>query len=147
MAAGIPQAVVSVSMEDVEPSEEPKVKKPPNKGLSKHKKGFPVKLSKDQLLMLHMTYLWMKVHGEVDEHVESLVTTLPPYSEGGENPSWRDRKRSKTVRIRGADVPAMITLLKRAHSLPFACSYTFRSRAADLEKLGAMDLMVDAQRE
>ena len=128
-----------------------KVARKPNKGLSKYRKGFPVKLSKDQVLMLHLTYLWMQKHGETDEHIDAVIATLPAYTEAkqpdGSYQYYRDRQRSKTLRVRGPEVPALIKLLERAYSLPYKCSYSLKRRAEDLKAVGAMDLMVDAQRE
>ena len=121
-----------------------------NKGLSKYRRGFPVKLSGEHVLMLHMTYHWMQKYGETTPDLDELVAGMPPPTEGPPDGSaWQIRQhfnKVKTLRFRGPDVPALIRLLERAISLPFA-SCTFRGRLRDLKALNTMDLMVDAQRE
>lgn len=129
--------------------QELQVRRAPNKGLSNYRKGFPVKLSKDNLLILHMTYAWMQKHGETTPELDELVKLLPPYSEASVNnwPTNKDRRRAKTLRVRGPEVPTLIVLMERSASLPFKSTYTFENRIRDLKAIGAMDLMVDAQRE
>lgn len=128
---------------DVEAS---KVRKPPNKGLSKYRRGFPVKLSQDNILMLHITYLWMQKHGENTPEIDALIPTLPPYQET-DKLDWRAAHRHRTHRIRGPEVGPLCILMERAATLPFTSCGVFRSRVAQLKALTAMDLMVDAERE
>jgi hypothetical protein len=132
--------------EDPETGVKIKVRKPPNKGLSKYRKGFPVKMSVQHVLMLHMTYMWMQKHGETTPALDELMKTLPPYMET-KGLGYREQHRSKTIRVRGTEVPALITLMERGADLPFTSCGVFSNRIRDLEKLPTVDLMVDAGRE
>jgi hypothetical protein len=130
---------------DPETGEAIKVRKP-NKGLSKYRRGFPVKLSKDNILMLHITYLWMQKHNETTPDLDAFMLTLPPH-EAAKQRGWREKVRKKTYRIRGHEVVTLRKLLERAHSLPFTSCGVFWRIMVDLTALNPMDLMVDAQRE
>ena len=121
-----------------------------NKGLSKYRRGFPVKLSLDNVLMLHITYVWMQKFGETTPDIDELVLSLPPVKETGkscDHVSWQIAHRGKTYRFRGPQVITLIKLMERAATLPFTSCGVFRSRIKDLKALNTMDLMVDAQRE
>lgn len=122
------------------------MRKPPNKGLSKYRKGFPVKLSKDNILMLHITYAWLRSRGEDTTDLDHIIQVLPP-PEDTKQIGWREKTRKKTFRIRGPEVGPLKKLMDRAAQLPFTSSGVFRARIADLDKLTTMDLMVDADRE
>jgi hypothetical protein len=122
------------------------VSRKPNKGLSKYRKGFPVKLSKEHHVMLHITYVWLQKHGQTTPALDELILLLPPYQDTSKL-GYRERTGSKTLRIRGPEVLTLVHLLEEAQKLPFRCSSTFRSRVRDLKALNPMDLMVDAQRE
>ena len=118
----------------------------PNKGLSKYKKGFPVKLSLSHIAMLHITYVWLHKHGQTTPDLDDLMPTLPPFVPI-HGLGWRQVYGSKTVRVRAPEVGPLITLMAKASELPFTSCGVFRSRTADLKKLSELDLMVDAQRE
>ncbi len=138
--------LMQVAKVDPETGDESKVRKPPNKGLSKYRRGFPVKLSKDNVLMLHLTYLWMQKHNETTPEIDALILTLPPPIETHDL-GWREKKRKKTYRIRGPEVVTFTKLLARAGQLPFTSCGVFRRIINHFNSLNPMDLMVDAQRE
>jgi hypothetical protein len=126
------------------------VSRKPNKGLSRWRRGFPVRLSAEHVLMLHLTYVWMQKHGQTTPELDALMLTLPPAQEAPPvGTAWSLTKlhyRIKTLRVRGPEVPLLIALLERALLLPFMAA-TLRSRLRDFKALNTMDLMVDAQRE
>lgn len=142
--------------------------------LSKKAKGFALKLGNTHRLAIHQTYAWLKTQGLWDEKTEEGIKAIPTFDEplqhamGSVDKVVRDGLRcmtwcrpasgyrdpdytivkTTTVRIRAEHVEAVARLFRLV--APFIgygqIKDTLLKKAADLEEVSVLDLLVDAQR-
>jgi len=123
--------------------------------ISKRAKGFPVALRLSHWFLVRQTYPWLQDRGATDEATDKALALIPsdPFNlqdieeavKSGRD-SFHSACRNKTVRVRAADVPGMIRLLKMVSMFAPGgqLGATIWTRAIDLERVDALDLLADA---
>jgi hypothetical protein len=107
--------------------------------------------------LVRQTYPWLQGRGATDEATDEALALVPsdPFdlqdieeALKSERDQFHNAYRNKTVRVRAADVPGMIRLLKMVSLFAPGgqLGATIWNRAIKLERIATLDLLADAAR-